>query len=74
LLGGAVGAALGAALYEIVGCVAFPLARTTQLISVTWETRLMARLLVCLFAAIGVVVFLIPAKAKPPKKSPSVPD
>jgi hypothetical protein len=71
LLGGAVGAALGAALYEIVGCVIFPLAKTTQLISVTAETRLLARLSVCVLAALGTIVFIMPSRPKAAKEAPS---
>jgi hypothetical protein len=68
LLGAAVGGALGAVIYEVAGCIAFPYAKTTQMISVTWETRLMARLLVSLLAAIGAAVFLVPPKERLPKK------
>ncbi len=45
-LGGLIGAALGAALYEIVGVAMFPASKTTSPISLTWNTRLLARMLV----------------------------
>jgi hypothetical protein len=45
-LGGLIGAALGAALYEVLGAVAFPAGKTTYPVSLTWDTRLLARLLV----------------------------
>ncbi len=45
-LGGLIGAALGAAAYEMIGAVAFPAARTASPISFTPGTRLLARMLV----------------------------
>jgi hypothetical protein len=43
---GLVGACLGAAVFEIVGAAIDPLALTSEPISTTWSTRLLARLLV----------------------------
>jgi len=51
-LGGLIGAALGAALYIVIGAAAFPGYTTTSPLSVTWETRLLARLLVATLAAV----------------------
>ena len=56
LLGGAVGAVIGAIVYEFVGAIAFPLAMTASPISTTWESRLLARLLVAFFAAVGIAL------------------
>ena len=49
-LGGLIGGALGAVLYEIVGVVLFADSKTTNPISLTWHTRLLARLLVATLA------------------------
>jgi len=57
LLGGLVGAVVGAAVYEIVGALAFPLALTTHPLSLTWGSRLFARLLIALSIAAGAVAF-----------------
>jgi len=51
-LGGLIGAAIGAAFYEIIGASIFPAAKTTNPISLTWETRLVARLLVSTLAGL----------------------
>jgi hypothetical protein len=53
------GACLGTALYEVLGVMIDPLADTSDLISRTWRTRLIARLLVALGAgaAIGLSSF-----------------
>jgi hypothetical protein len=45
-LGGLIGAALGAVLFEAVGALIFSESQTTRPISSTWNTRLLARLLV----------------------------
>jgi hypothetical protein len=50
-LGALVGAALGAALYEMVAATAFPNDKTTSPLSISWQTRLFARLLVATLAA-----------------------
>jgi hypothetical protein len=51
--GGALGTLFGTAAYELIGGLAFPLARTDGVISLTWSTRLIARLGVALGAAAG---------------------
>lgn len=50
-LGGLIGALSGSVLYEAIGAAAFPTSQTTLPISVTWPTRLMARMLVTVAAA-----------------------
>ncbi|WP_337173277.1 hypothetical protein [Paludisphaera sp.] len=62
LLGGALGGLLGAVAFEMVGAIAFPLAATTQLISETRESRLVARALVSLFVSAGVAAFVAPTR------------
>jgi hypothetical protein len=64
-LGGLIGAALGACLYEIIGAAAFAADKTTSPLSVTWSTRLLARLLVTIMAAtIAAVVVNTPTARK----------
>ena len=53
ILGGLVGGLLGAVVYEMIGAFVFPMDKTTQPISETWGTRLIARLAVAIFAAAG---------------------
>ncbi len=62
LVGGAVGGLLGAVAFEMVGAVAFPLAATTQPISDTQESRLIARAMVALFVSAGVAAFVAPTR------------
>jgi hypothetical protein len=52
-LGGLAGAALGASAYDLIGAFAFPWDQTTNFVSSTWETRLVARLAVAILAAAG---------------------
>jgi hypothetical protein len=54
-LGGAIGAVLGAAAFELVGAVFFASAATDGPISTTAASRLLARLLVSTFTAVGIV-------------------
>jgi hypothetical protein len=61
LVGGAVGAALGILLYDVLGAFLFPLAETGKPVSAAWQTRLMAFLLVG-----GSTVFGVLAAAKTP--------
>ncbi len=51
-LGGVVGALVGAVAYEILGATFFPAGRTTDPVSTTWHTRLLARLSVALFVSL----------------------
>jgi hypothetical protein len=58
-VGGVLGGAFGAAIYELVGCAVLPMAHTTQLVSTTPSSRLLARLLVCMLAAIGATLAVV---------------
>ena len=53
LLGGLLGALAGLLVYEIVGALAFPLDKTSNVLSATWGTRLFARLAVTSLASAG---------------------
>jgi hypothetical protein len=66
LVAGCAGAALLAAfIYDFVGVTVFPLAMTDRPVSKTWETRLLARLLVAVLIAAGAVLAMQPvAKAR----------
>ncbi len=63
-LGGFLGAAVGAAAYEVIGAF-FPAARTAQFVSATWETRLLARLVVTLLASAGAAIGVSSPYAQP---------
>ena len=71
-IGGAVGGAAGAVLYEFVGGAVFVLAETTRLVSLTPGSRLLARLPVCLFAALGAALAAAPPRARPSETAPDV--
>ncbi|MHC5539588.1 hypothetical protein ACYOEI_15325, partial [Singulisphaera rosea] len=58
VVGGMIGAGFGTIVYEVLGAIAFPSALTAQFVSITWETRLIARLAVTTFAAVGVLMVL----------------
>jgi hypothetical protein len=58
LIAGFLGALMGAFIFDLIGGAAFPMAECDEPISNTWMTRLMARLLVTLGAALTVVLFL----------------
>ena len=64
-LGGLAGAALGAIAYELTGAALFPTALTTQFVSLTWETRLLARLAVTVFAAVGAAIAARDVQTRP---------
>ncbi len=57
---------LGSMAYELVGAVAVPRGQTTQFVSATWQTRLLARLAVTVLAAAGVAL----AATGPEKQTP----
>lgn len=63
-VGGLVGAIVGTIAYELIGVVAFPNAATTQFVSSTWPTRLMARVAVALMAAVGIAEANKPPRAR----------
>jgi hypothetical protein len=56
LLGGAAAAGLATVIYEFAGSLLFPMAMTDRPLSRTWETRLLARLLVAVLVAAGAVL------------------
>jgi hypothetical protein len=58
-LGGLLGAIAGALVYEMGGAIAFPLDETSNPISVTWATRLFARLAVTTLASAGVAMSVL---------------
>ncbi len=58
LIAGFAGALLGAVIFDLIGVVAFPGAKTDDPISRTWVTRLMARLLVTVATAAAVSLVL----------------
>lgn len=65
-VGGLVGGALAAAAYEMIGATVFPLADTPRPVSLTWGSRLLARLLVTTLAAAGVALVAVePARTSP---------
>jgi hypothetical protein len=62
-IGGLIGATLGVIAFEVIGSMAFPLARTVDPFSESSLTRLLARLCVAVFTALGVLaVTRIPRK------------
>lgn len=68
IFGGIVGAILAASTYEIVGAIILPGADTTRFIAEDRQTRVLAKLVISLFVAIGVgfSVNLRPRTARPP--------
>jgi hypothetical protein len=55
---GLVGAVLGTVAFELIGAVFFNAAETDEPISETWQTRLMARLLVTVATALAIALLL----------------
>jgi hypothetical protein len=68
--GGLAGAALGATVYELIGAAVFPYAQTTDFVSATWDSRLLARLTVTILAAAGVAITVTetPGRHRAPPK------
>jgi hypothetical protein len=62
LVAGLAGALLGTLAFDLVGALAFPLAKTDTLFSLTWPTRLMARLMVTLGTAAAMALSLPPTR------------
>lgn len=56
--GGALGAVLATLAYELLGALAFPLAKTGEPISATWPTRLLAYVLVTSLVATGAALLI----------------
>jgi hypothetical protein len=65
VLGGLVGAAIAAAVYELIGVVAFPDAGTTRFVSLTWPTRLLARLAVGTLTGAGIAIAVAAPRERP---------
>jgi hypothetical protein len=61
LVAGLAGALLGTVVFDFVGALAFPLAKTDALFSETWPTRLLARLIISLGTAAALALSLSPA-------------
>ena len=55
-LGGLLGGTAGALVYEMVGALAFPLAKTSGPIATTWDARLLAQLAVTILTSGGVAM------------------
>jgi hypothetical protein len=61
--GGLIGALVGTLVYELIGGLAFPLARTTDAISISPSTRLIA----CLAVSLGAIIGALAARPSPPE-------
>lgn len=77
-LGGALGAVVGTAIYEILGAVAFPLSETSDPVAGTWPARLLTFLLLAPAMALGATTagrFLVTAVKdagrRPPENQPA---
>ncbi len=70
IVGGAVGAVVATIGYELIGAMAFPAAKTAQFVSLTRETRLMARLAVTVLASAGAAMGYLSSSQRP--DSPTV--
>jgi hypothetical protein len=74
LVAGFAGAVVGAVAYDLIASFAFPLAKTDSAISLTWTSRLLARLTVCaLTAAVVALVLPAPRPATGALPEPSIP-
>jgi hypothetical protein len=69
-LGGLIGALIGTVLYEVIGVVAFPLARTVQPLALTWGPRVLARLSVAVLAAVGAALAVDDPRRRPSSSAP----
>jgi hypothetical protein len=74
MVAGFAGAVVGSVAFDLIGGFAFPLAKTDSAISLTWESRLFARLMVSSSTA-AVVALLVPAlrPASGASPEPSIP-
>jgi hypothetical protein len=70
LVAGLAGAVVGAIAFELIGALFFSSANTNYPISETWPTRLLARLLVTVGAAVAVAL-LLPEPSREKAASPS---
>ncbi len=62
---GFVGAVLGAIAFDLIGAGLFPMADTGEPVSITWASRLTARLLVALATAAGIILVLPTGQGSP---------
>ena len=74
IVGGLAGAAGGAVLFEVIGALAFPTARTAEPISAAMASRLMLLLFVTVCAAMGAVQATRPPAPKRLKNAPTPAD
>ncbi len=71
MMGGLVGAAAAAVIYELVGALAFASSKTELPVSFSVTTRAISHLLVALLCAAGAVLFLNQYAKREPPSSPS---
>jgi hypothetical protein len=71
VMAGLAGAVLGTIAFHLVGALAFPLAKTDGLFSLTWPTRLLARLLVSLGTA-AALAFSVPPTGQKTRSNPTL--
>jgi hypothetical protein len=74
MIGGLVGAVFGTMVYDATGAAVSPLAGTSDAISKTWATRLLARLLVPIGAAAGIALSGPAPEPPEPEAAASRPD
>jgi hypothetical protein len=65
LLCGLLGALIGTLVFEVIAPFAFPLAKTSEPISASWGSRLLARLSIALFTAAGAALATQAVVSKP---------
>jgi hypothetical protein len=76
-IGGLAGAALAAFLFEVTAAMAFPKAATTRPLSLTPESRLMAKLMASILSAAGIAAMLAGLRASQrsgPERTPAGPE
>jgi hypothetical protein len=69
-IGGLLGALMGTVLSDVIGAVAFPLARTVQPLALTWGPRVLARLLVAVLATVGAALAVDDPRGRPSSSAP----
>ena len=72
--GGLSGAVVAAAVYELIGVMAFPDSGIAQFVSWTWPTRLFARLAFGILAAAGIALAIAPPREDQPAPAPATPE
>lgn len=73
-LGGLLGAVLGTIAYDVIGATLAPLAETSEAISRTWPTRLLARLLLAVGTAGGIALTALSPTSPAKTSDVSAPD